>query len=586
MTETTSTIRTAETLELQRLIRMTDMLEGQLRQQRTLLQRRGMSLPPGTLTNLQQVRAELERLLREHEEVAREVSRLRELGRTAELINSRLDLNDVLNEVMDTVITLTRAERGYLMLRNPQTGELEFTVARNIEHRTLMENEFIISRTIVADVARTGVPIVTTDAGADERFDSQQSVIRHGLRSILCVPLLLKETVTGVIYADNRIKSGIFGKQELQLLQNFANQAAVAIENARLYEALQASLANITAMRNLLSNVFDSIASGVITTDVQDRITTINPAACRTLNLTAADCLGKPLWQVWALIPPETLQAVREEGISESAEMDCDVTGRGALNLNISLSPLRNAEGHIEGVAIVVDDLTEQKRRERQLNTVRKYLTPAMVDNIRSIEALGLGGERRVITSLFVDVRDLKRHPLRLTPRELMAYLNRYLTVAADAITQHNGIIDKYMANEILGLFNTQLNPSDDHALRAVLAALEMADAFRALYAQLGEPAGTRYFRIGINTGVATLGNVGSETRREFTAVGDSVNAAHRLLENAREGEIVISEATYRACAHVLSQIPRLTLRSTESITVKNRREPMQIYRFCREDIS
>lgn len=584
MSEPTSTVRTAETAELQRLIKVLDDLDAQFRQQRALLQRRGMSLPHGTLNGLQQARTELENMLRDYEEATREVNRLRELGRTAELINSTLDLNDVLNEVIDTVIRLTRAERGYLMLRNPHTGELEFTVARNIEHRTLMENEFIISRTIVADVARTGVPIVTTDAGADKRFDAQQSIIRHGLRSILCVPLLLKQTVTGVIYADNRIKSGIFGEQELQLLQNFANQAAVAIENARLYETLQANLASITAMRNLLSNVFASIASGVITTDASDRITTMNPAACRILNLDAAACLGKPLWQVWELIPPETLQAIREEGLSESAEVACDVADKGTLILSINLSPLRNASGKIEGVAIVVDDLTEQKRREQQLNTVRKYLTPAIVDNIRSIEALGLSGERRVITSLFVDVRDFKRHPLRLTPRELMNYLNRYLTVAADAIVQQNGIIDKYIANEILGLFNTQLNPSDDHALRAVLAAVEMADAFRALYAQLGEPAGISYFRIGINTGVATLGNVGSETRREFTAVGDSVNAAHRLLENARDGEIVISEVTYQACANVIRQIPRLTLRSAEEIFVKNRREPMHIYRFYREE--
>ncbi|MFN7211126.1 MAG: adenylate/guanylate cyclase domain-containing protein, partial [Aggregatilineales bacterium] len=353
---------------------------------------------------------------------------------------------------------------------------------------------------------------------------------------------------------------------------------------ARLYEALRANLADITAMRNLLANVFDSIASGVITTDGEGRVTVINPSACRTLNLEAAECLGKPLWEVWDFIPPETLEAIREAGISESVEVECEVAGKGTLNLNINLSPLRNTNAAIEGVVIVVDDLTEQKRRERQLNTVRKYLTPAMVDNIRSIEALGLGGERRTITSLFVDVRDFKRHPLHLPPRELMAYLNRYLTVAADAITQQNGIIDKYMANEILGLFNTQLNPDSDHAQRAFLAALEMADAFRALYAQLGERVAAPYFRIGINTGIATLGNVGSATRREFTAVGDSVNAAHRLLENARDGEIVISEATYQACAKLLEHMPRLTLRATEEIFVKNRREPMHIYRFYRED--
>jgi hypothetical protein len=112
------------------LIREIEGLEGQFREQRAQLQRRGMSLPPGTLPALQQMRADLEALLRNYEESTRELNRLRELTRTAELVNSTLDLDDVLNEVMDRVIGLTRAERGYLMLRNPQTGEFEFRVAR------------------------------------------------------------------------------------------------------------------------------------------------------------------------------------------------------------------------------------------------------------------------------------------------------------------------------------------------------------------------------------------------------------------------------------------------------------------------
>ena len=129
-----------------------------------------------------------------------------------------------------------------------------------------------------------------------------------------------------------------------------------------------------------------------------------------------------------------------------------------------------------------------------------------------------------------------------------MELLNRHLTIAADAITQQAGVIDKYMANEIMGLFNTQLNPAEDHAWHAVLAALTMMDEFAQFYRVLGEPLGALYYRMGIHTGEATLGNVGGEERREFTALGDAVNLAHRLLENAQPGQLVLSAESVRHC--------------------------------------
>ena len=361
MTDATSQVRTYETDHIARLIKALNALEGQFREQRAQLQKQGMSLPPGTLAGLQRIRAELETLAQHFAVVSTELQRLRELGRTTEVINSTLDLDGVLNEVMDTVIFLTRAERGYLMLRNPDTGDLEFRVARNIEHRSLNENELIISITVVDEVARTGQPVLTTNAGQDPRFQMRVSVVSYALRSILCVPLILKGSVTGVIYTDNRIKQGLFGEKEKELLQTFANQAAVAIENARLYERLQASLAEITAMKDLLANVFASIASGVITTDADDRITGVNDSARRILGLDDGDFQGQRLSEVWPLIHGETLAAVRQDGIDETVELETEVEGRGALNLTLHFTPLRNTEGNIEGVALVVDDLTEFK---------------------------------------------------------------------------------------------------------------------------------------------------------------------------------------------------------------------------------
>jgi putative nucleotidyltransferase with HDIG domain len=155
-------------------------------------------------------------------------------------INSSLSLKRVLEEVMDTLIELMRAERGFLMLRE-SNGELSVRVARGIAHINLEEETLKVSRTIVRRVAESGEPVLTTNAQADPRFEGQLSVAAFQLRSILCAPLKIKNELIGVIYVDNRARSGIFQEHDLGLIRAFADQAAVAIDNAQLFENLQAS---------------------------------------------------------------------------------------------------------------------------------------------------------------------------------------------------------------------------------------------------------------------------------------------------------------------------------------------------------
>ena len=155
-------------------------------------------------------------------------------------INSSLGLKRVLEEVMDTLIELMRAERGFLMLRE-SNGELDVKLARGIAHINLEEDSFKVSRTIVKQVADSGEPILTTNAQDDPRFEAQMSIAALQLRSILCAPLKIKNELIGVIYVDNRARSGIFQEHDLGLIRAFADQAAVAIDNAQLFENLQAS---------------------------------------------------------------------------------------------------------------------------------------------------------------------------------------------------------------------------------------------------------------------------------------------------------------------------------------------------------
>jgi serine phosphatase RsbU (regulator of sigma subunit) len=153
----------------------------------------------------------------------------------SQTINSTLDLNEVLDLVMDQVIAVTGAERGFLMLR-ADDGQMAIRVARGIDQQEVEDARFQVSRSVVSRVAATGRPVLTDNAAEDTRFSGKQSILIKGLRSILCVPLQVKGKTTGLVYVDNRLLAGIFDKKDLDLLVAFGNQAAIAIENARLYQ--------------------------------------------------------------------------------------------------------------------------------------------------------------------------------------------------------------------------------------------------------------------------------------------------------------------------------------------------------------
>ncbi len=132
------------------------------------------------------------------------LSLLYKLSRT---FSSSLDLDEVLNLVMDEVIDVMKAERGFVMLREDD-GRLTFRAARGIDRETIDDPQFQVSRSVVERVAYEGQPMLTGDAQMDDWLSLRKSVISLGLRSILCVPLTVKERVSGVIYVDNRLQAG------------------------------------------------------------------------------------------------------------------------------------------------------------------------------------------------------------------------------------------------------------------------------------------------------------------------------------------------------------------------------------------
>ncbi|HEY2322349.1 MAG TPA: tetratricopeptide repeat protein, partial [Thermoanaerobaculia bacterium] len=159
------------------------------------------------------------------------------LYEVVKIINSSLNLNDVLNRVLDLAIRRLRAERGMILLLDPITSALRTRVVRNINEADGGSKRS--PQSIVKEVIQTGQVIMSADARADERFIESESVIAENILSILCVPLISKERIAGAIYVDHRQARHLFSQKDASFLEAFADQAAIAIENARLYEELE-----------------------------------------------------------------------------------------------------------------------------------------------------------------------------------------------------------------------------------------------------------------------------------------------------------------------------------------------------------
>lgn len=164
--------------------------------------------------------------------------RLTLLYRISQVFNSSLNLREVLERVIDEIIRIMNAERGFIMLYNPQ-DELEFQAARGMDRLTIDKPDFQVSKSIIRRVEQDKIPLLTNNAQKEDDFGQQRSIVLLKLRSVLCVPMLLKERVLGIIYIDNSMQTGAFSEHDRDLLVAIAANAAVAIENARLYEEIR-----------------------------------------------------------------------------------------------------------------------------------------------------------------------------------------------------------------------------------------------------------------------------------------------------------------------------------------------------------
>jgi adenylate cyclase len=530
---------------------------------------------PEAVEGLKELENSLERVSETVIPFEQQFGHLQALAGIGQVVNSTLEVDEVLQIVMDTIVRLMGAERGFLMLRDERSngGEMTIRIARNWEQESINKNEFAISRSVVQRVIDTGEAVVTTNAREDPRFGGQESIIAFNLRSILCVPLSVKSELIGVIYTDNRIRSGIFSEADRDLLLAFANQAAVAIENARLFSSLKRTLEEVTELKNLMDDVFASIVSGVITADVQDQITLCNRAASLILGHASAEIVGRPLGEIMPTFANDILphlDSVRKtEQPIVGLEISQNLPERGFVDWRFNLSPLKDAGQKTQGVAIVLDDMTERKKLEAQRKLLQRMVSPAVLDQI-DLNSLHIGGKKVYITILFADIRGFTAYSEQHSPEELVAVLNRYLAAAADAVLAHEGTVDKFLGDAVMAWYNAPL-PQPDHTLRAVKSALTIRDAVAALHTELPKEAHLD-FGVGIHYGEAVLGWIGTEKRLEFTSLGDSVNTTKRIQENAAKNQILISREAYERVMDDIEARPFV------AVSAKGKTQPIEVY--------
>ena len=197
-------------------------------------------------------------------------------------LSSSLDVEVVLRKVMDRVISLMKAARGFIVLVDA-TGTMSVEISGG-DADPEKSKEFLGSRTVIEHVVRTGQAVVSTDASLDDRFKGQQSVILQNLRSIIAVPLVTKGSVIGAVYVDNPFRASIFEEKDKEFLQAISDLAAIAIDNARQYERSE-----------FLRNLFELYVNKQVTDYVlarSDRETKFLPGERRQVTMLNSDIAG------------------------------------------------------------------------------------------------------------------------------------------------------------------------------------------------------------------------------------------------------------------------------------------------------
>lgn len=484
-----------------------------------------------TLIQLKRARTHLEE----------ERHRLQLLYNISRAVSTQLDLESMMSTIITQTQAAVGATKGNIMLLNEQ-GQVY--------------HKFII---------RAGSPIEISDRVTQEVMTrglggwlvaNKRSEIIHNIRqddrwvtlpddegetgSAIGVPLIGSDRIVGILIL-NHPDVGYFTEEHRELLIALGSTVSTAIANAHLFT-------EISEERRKLEAILRQATDAIVTTDEDWHISMFNQAAERLFDLKAEDVAGKHIGDVK---PLSVLLTVHSNGSNLANAQEINL--ENGSTLFTSVSPIQDV-----GYAAVLQDITELKRieefrlaeerRKKQeiKETFSRYMGPSLVDYVLSHEpGLMARRERRRAVVMFADIRSFTRFTRLVEPNEVIERLNKFFTKMTEVVYRYEGTIFELTGDEILVAFNAPFDQADA-ANRAVETAVAMQKRFNGLRMELFEELSTGFgMGIGIDEGNVIVGNVGAETRMTFRMVGDAVNTAHRLVDMAVDGQIVVSEGVY-----------------------------------------
>jgi len=473
-------------------------------------------------------------------------------------------LEDV-SELVDNVLLERMVETldvggGFLLLKEEVTGELDTGVHLGIEEEEIRRIRASDRGDLLAEVIGTGRSCMLNGIG--------EKLSGVSFRHLMLIPLKGGEETLGVLgVLDKESREGVvpFGEEDQRLAYSFANQAGIAVANARLYRGIRDA-------RDYTQNVLTSISSGVISTDLEGRIESVNRPARRILGIEGDEMVGRSYRELSDRLNNDEIGdligSVLSTGVGEQAtDLECRTDSR-SLVMDVSVSPLKDQEESVRGLVIALEDLSEEKRIR---DTFKQYVSGQVVDMLLETPPT-LGGEERDVVVLFSDLRGYTPMLEKLGPKEVVDTLNEYYERMFDVVFRHDGTVKDMAGDGLMVLYGVPIILGDEMD-RAIRTALDMREALHELNDQRSEagkdPLG---MYIGISTGRVLAGNIGSRRRMDYTVVGDAVNLAKRLVDLAASGQMLV-------CKDVYEQIKdRFRVEYLRNIPVYGKRMPVDIY--------
>jgi len=423
----------------------------------------------------------------------------------------------------------------------------------------------------------------TTEA---ERFFNE--VLLHpAMKSGMVLPIVSPPREIGVLFVGSQVPC-FFNRRRFHFLDSYTKLAGGAMQILRLFDENKESSKKIDSLERYQENVFNSMTNMVVTTDASGYIYYFNEPAAQVMGLKQED-LGRSLENVFRnSLSPKTVKKILqslEDGKEILGLEGIYRSGKNELDYSLNVTPLKTPRGKKEGLTLLFTNQTKEKELKEAVHAVSeerrvikdmfcRYMSHEVMTNLmESPDKIKLGGDKRIATVIFADIRGYTSFSENREPEQIVEILNEYFSVAVENIVKYKGYIDKFIGDCIMAVWGVPMMPDKDDAINAVSCALAIQELVRSDKRKFFRKDAARLrIGIGVNTGPLVAGNLGSVQRMDYSVIGDTVNLAARLEGVAEADEVIISHDTKIKLGDMFR------LEEKAPVHVKGKKKPIQIY--------